>query len=1055
MIVPALDTSKMPIEVTVWPDRQGVYTILLNYDSALYSQASMMALASAMTCCAASAVKEGVLLSDIELTTDEQRAALVELGAGEHFDLPPTETLVSLFRQQAAATPDAIAVVYEDCQMTYCKLDELTDRLAAHLINNYHIQSEEIVGVMIERSELMVIYPLAIMKAGGAYMPLDFHFPEERLRYMCQDAGVRLILSEEDRVGLAMPSFQGEVFTSGSLESLKADNCQLPQPLPEHRYVILYTSGSTGKPKGVALLHHGIVNFCHWYNKEFRMTPSDHALGYSNFGFDAHMMDLYPALTCGAAVYIIGSEMRMDINALNDYMEQNGISIAFLTTQVGHLFASSIDNHSLRLLSVGGEKLMPVRKPTYEFYNCCGHTECTICTTWYKIEEDYDSSVIGRPLDNYQLYVADTEMRLLPRGIAGELIICGEGVGQGYLHPSDKDKGKFTNFMGQRCYRTGDLVRWNSDDQLEYLGRIDTQIKLRGLRIELGEIESQAMKFEGIRQAVAVVQEGQMLCLFYTADEETDENVLREFLAEALPEYMVPAAYIRLDELPLTPNGKIDRKRLPTVDETLLHEDYVAPQSELEKLIVSGFEKVLNQEKISVNDDFVQLGGDSLSALKLVFSLGKTGITVADVLSLRTPAAIASNVKSVSVNLNRYSIESGCPLNNTQMFIYHDIVKFGKYDSYLIPSLIPIDGKYTDEQIKNALDTVFTAHPVLTMHVAMRDGVPYMEKGDKPAVMKGSLNPLKILSLLTTGFDLYSSLSRHIIVRIPGRCYLLSVIHHLIFDKVSYNVFYRHFLRALEGGSLDFVDDHFLKISSFHQEVRSTEQYAEMEKYIRSMLGNLSETNFYRNPGKRGRTGYHKLELGVDREQVNKFTERFGITKNILFTAAMAMTLSKLAGSNNVFFGFLDNGRDRFDNYDDIGLYINAMPLFAHVDHHDMRAFLTRLSDVYYKLSQNNYFPIGSLAQELNIAPIILFQFFPDWIMEDGKYDHLPQNETLINKIVSTQKDFMVEALVDVNEMKDCYTIRITYSGYYSRKMMKALAKTYKETLSEMLKVQS
>ena len=338
------------------------------------------------------------------------------------------------------------------------------------------------------------------------------------------------------------------------------------------------------------------------------------------------------------------------------------------------------------------------------------------------------------------------------------------------------------------------------------------------------------------------------------------------------------------------------------------------------------------------------------------------------------------------------------------------------------------------------------------MHVALRDGVPYMEEGDKPAVMKGSLNPLKTLSMLTKDFDLYSSLSRHVIVRIPGRCYLLSIFHHLIFDIVCHNVFYRHFQRALEGERLDFVDDHFLKVSAFHQEVKSTEQYAETDKYIRSMLSNLSEANFYRNPGKHGKPGYHKLELGVDREQVNRFTERFGITKNILFTAAMSMTLSKLAGSDDVAFGFLDNGRDRFNNYEDIGLYINGMPIVAHVDHHDMGAFLERLSDVYYKLSQNAFFPFASLVQEFNIAPIILFQFFPDWITEDGKHNHLPQNETLINAAVSTQKDFMVEALVNIVEMNDKYIFKVMYSGYYSRKMMKALAKTYNETIIQMLK---
>jgi len=279
------------------------------------------------------------------------------------------------------------------------------------------------------------------------------------------------------------------------------------------------------------------------------------------------------------------------------------------------------------------------------------------------------------------------------------------------------------------------------------------------------------------------------------------------------------------------------------------------------------------------------------------------------------------------------------------------------------------------------------------------------------------------------------------------------VFHHLIFDQISHSVFYRHFQRALEGESLDFVDDHFLKVSSFHQEVKSTEQYAEMDKHIRAMLGNLSEANFYRNPGKPGKPGYHMLELGVDREQVNRFTARFGITKNILFTAAMAKSMSKLAGSDDVAFGFLDNGRDRFNNFEDVGLYITGMPIVAHVDHHDMQAFLDGLSSVYYELSQHNYFPFASLAQEFNIAPIILFQFFPEWITENGKYNHFPKNETLINAVLSTQKDFMVEALVDVDELKDGYVLRVTYSGYYSRKMMKALAKTYKETITQMLEV--
>ena len=1040
------------LSISINPEANGTLGLTFIYDTSLYGEQQIRQIAETFeTIVRNMAAMSDRPISELPLITEEAKAELVELGRGEQLDFNHKDTLVSLFRRQTAATPEATAVVFGDRRMTYGELDQLTDRLACHLIEKYNVQPEEAVGVMIDRSELMVVYPLAIMKAGGCYMPLDFSFPAERLQYMCDDADVRLVLSEGQRVSQSIPDFQRAVLTSDVLATLPSCDIELPVVDAGQRYVLLYTSGSTGLPKGVALEHHNMVNYCYWYAKECRLSPADHVMAYANFGFDAHMLDIFPTLSAGACVYIISSGIRLDLMAMNRYMEANAIDVAFLTTQIGYLFATTIDNKSLRLLTTAGEKLLPLKKPRFDMYNLYGPTEATLGPTCYKIDQNYDSSIIGGPIANVQLYVVDSDMRLVPQGVAGELIIGGAGVGRGYLHPAEKDAHRFFIYEGQHCYRTGDKVCWTDDGNLLFLGRIDNQVKLRGLRIEMGEIEACASQFAGIGQVAAQIINGQYICLYYTADAGVDDNALKQYLSHHLAPYMIPTAYKHLDAMPLNANGKIDYNQLPAVDNSLLHVDYVAPESEMEKLIVSVFEKVLNQERISVNDDFVRLGGDSLDALKLVFSLGERGVTVADVLSLRTPAAIARHADGMSVNLDKYSIESGCPLNNTQVFIYNDVVRFNKYDSYLLPSIIPIDRKYTDNQIRNALDAVFTAHPVLTMHVALRDGVPYMEKGDKPAVMKGSLNPLKILSQLTKGFDLYSSLSRHVIVRIPGKCYLVSVVHHLIFDRISQNVFCRHFLRALEGERLNFVDDHFLKVAAFHQEVKNTEQYAEMDKYIRAMLSNLSEANFYRNPGKHGKPGYHKIELGLEREQVDKFTDRFNITKNILFAAAMSVTLSKLAGNDEVFFGFIDNGRDRFNNFEDIGLYINAMPIFAHVDRYNMRALLERLTDDYYKVSQDNYFPFAPLAHEFNISPIILFQFFPDWIMEDGKHDHLPQNETLINAVVSTQKDFIVESLVNIIETGNSYTCKIFYSGYYSRKMMKMLAKTYNETLIQMM----
>ena len=231
-------------------------------------------------------------------------------------------------------------------------------------------------------------------------------------------------------------------------------------------------------------------------------------------GFDAHMIDIYPTLMSGATLYVFPSEMRLDIEAMNTYFCQNSISIAFLTTQVGYLLASSIKNSPLRMLSVGGEKLPPMQNPPITMMNCYGPTEATIAATFHLIHDNYQEPIIGKAIPNIQLYVVDNLINLLPQGIAGELLIGGEGLSRGYLHPSDKDAARFLTFKGERYYRTGDLCRWNEHGELEYLGRIDTQVKLRGFRIELGEIESQALKYDGIKQAVATVHDEQLLCLF-------------------------------------------------------------------------------------------------------------------------------------------------------------------------------------------------------------------------------------------------------------------------------------------------------------------------------------------------------------------------------------------------------------------------------------------------------------------------------------------------------------------------------------------------------------
>ena len=617
------------IAQTAYVDDEGRLVLNITFNKQHYRQQEIeRVLQLFQTLLTSFVLSPDVPLSSLDLLTKEQQLDITAIGTGNTLDYDKTDTLVSLFRKQAAKTPDAPAVVFKEKTLTYHEVDTLTDRLAAHLINEYKVQPEEAVGVMIDRSELMVVYPMAIMKAGAAYMPLDYHFPADRLQYMCQDAGVRLVLSEAQRVSEAMPDFQGDVLTSDVLATLPSCDIDLPAIGAEQRYVLLYTSGSTGMPKGVALEHRNMVNYCHWYAQECRLSPADHVMAYANFGFDAHMLDIFPTLSAGASVYILSSEIRMDLMAMNQYMEANGINVTFITTQIGYLFATTMDNKSLRLLTTGGEKLLPLKKPRFDMYNLYGPTEATIGPTYFKIDKDFDSSIIGGPIANVQLYVVDSNMRLVPKGVPGELIIGGAGVGRGYLHPAEKDAHNFFIYEGQRCYRTGDLVRWTEDDgehqssgNLEYISRIDGMVKLRGLRIELGEIEVRASKYEGIKQVAAkVVKIGgvENLCLYYTAEaigQTIDQDALKAFLAETLTDFMVPTAYMQLDTMPLNANGKIDRKNLPEPKVEL--EEIVPPETEMEKKLFDLISEQLKTKDFGVTNNLISLGMSSLAAMRL------------------------------------------------------------------------------------------------------------------------------------------------------------------------------------------------------------------------------------------------------------------------------------------------------------------------------------------------------------------------------------------------------------------------------------------------------
>ncbi len=621
-----LNIPKFPIAFYIM-EVDGRPSVTIEYDNGRYSREMMQSLAQSVSnAVSAFAVQPQAALRSISLLNDAQTEILDSFNKTA-IPYDDTQTIVSLFRKQADSTPDNIAVVYQDKRYTYKQVDELSDRIAAGL----H-PTTNVIAIKVQRSEWMVIAALSVLKTGCAYLPLDPSYPEERLNFMQQDANSCILLTEKELVELTRCQ------NSGTKEFAKSK--------PSDLFILLYTSGSTGVPKGVMLEHGNLVAFCHWYHRYYDLHEGDKVAAYASYGFDANMMDMYPALTCGATVYIIPEDMRLNLPELGKYFDTEGITHSFMTTQIGYQFATNIKCHSLKHLSVGGEALSALNPPDgYKMYNGYGPTECTIFTTTYCLGEYEQHIPIGKPLDNLQLFIMDTDCQRLPLGATGELWVSGPQVSRGYLNQPEKTAETFVEKGGIRFYRTGDIVRYLPDGNIQFVGRRDGQVKIRGFRIELKEVETVIRQFSDVKDATVQAFEyangGKYIAAYIVSDKTIDINALHAFIRERKPPYMVPAATMQIDFIPLNQNQKVNKKALPTPvfssGEGI--SGYVEPSTPTEHLFADIFAHVLNLDKVGATDNFFELGGTSLMVTQVIIEADKAGkhIAYADLFAHPTP----------------------------------------------------------------------------------------------------------------------------------------------------------------------------------------------------------------------------------------------------------------------------------------------------------------------------------------------------------------------------------------------------------------------------------
>ncbi|OBQ40690.1 MAG: non-ribosomal peptide synthetase [Anabaena sp. CRKS33] len=601
-------------------------------------------------------------INQLPIISAFEQQQILEKWNNTQQDDPESFCIHELFAQQVIKTPDAIAVKFGNQQLTYTQLNQKANQLANYL-QNCGVTSEVLVGLYLERSLDILIAILAILKAGGAYLPLDPKYPQSRLADILDDSQVSIILTQEKLLtSLSSPftPYQGKIILlDRDLTIISQQNIEIPSSgiKPDNLAYVIYTSGSTGKPKGVMITHQNIVNHATSIIDKYQINSHDRILQFTTFIFDVAAEEIFTTWLSGATLIMRPQEMFTNLIEFSQFLGQESLTVVNLPAPYWQEWVLEIDRKvsqipdSLRLVITGSDqvlleklalwqKLVAEKGQNIQWINAYGLTETTITSTVYQLPVNYQlnttySVPIGRPIANTEIYILDQNLQLVPIGIPGELHIGGAGLARGYLNRKQLTNEKFISnpipsSKSSRLYKTGDLARYLPDGNIEFLGRIDDQVKIRGFRIELGEIEAVLAQHSLVKSSAVIVREiqpgnKQLVAYVVTEDHSNIQQDLRSFLKQNLPDYMLPAFFVRLAELPLTPTGKINRRALSALMLELNHEtDYILPRHPLEQKLAEIWCQVLGLEKVSVEENFFNLGGHSLATIQIISRIRET-----------------------------------------------------------------------------------------------------------------------------------------------------------------------------------------------------------------------------------------------------------------------------------------------------------------------------------------------------------------------------------------------------------------------------------------------
>jgi amino acid adenylation domain-containing protein len=900
-------------------------------------------------------------VTGISILSDEERDLVLNRFNDTCSAYPDKHTMISLFEEQVKRTPDAIAMIYGDVQLSYVQLNAEANKLAHYLLMHCALNKDEIAGILLPKSAKNLVSILAVLKTGAAYLPIDPNYPAERIAYIIENSKLKLLLHDGSVENLATGTQLINV------NNLQVDDEVSQDPglhqSPDDLAYVIYTSGSTGKPKGVMIEHRGCINMAIDQVKIFDVTAKDRVIWFASVAFDASVSEILMALFSGGTLLIPQDEVIKDKSKFADYLKETHATVVTFPPSYLDLLSEE-EIAGLRCIITAGEAAH-VQKAAhlskrFAYFNAYGPTECSVCVSTYKVipaDSTRASIPIGRPLDNLAVYILDGNLQPVPVGVEGSIYVAGIGLARGYLNNAALTAERFIPCPfqhGRRMYHTGDVGKWLPDGNIEFLGRRDDQVKIRGHRIEIGEIENALFRANDQLHQVAVavkhVNNKPVLAAYYVAAENIHKASLREGLAKLLPDYMMPSFFVRVNALPLTPNGKVNKKALPDVSQAdLIRKTYVAPQNHTQQRLSAIWQQVLGVEEVGILDDFFELGGNSLlltrvaSAIRTEFSIDAPVKLLFDNTTISALGHLIDqqekNTALPFIGVQERPAKIPLSFSQERLWLIHRIEGSSHYH---IPIVLKLKGRLDKAALEHAFRSVINRHEVLRTVIREEDGQAYQHilpkdqwRLQEATSYNGTLNEF-ISAVVHQPFDLGNDhLLRVKLLKLDEQEHLaIIVFHHLISDGWSMPIFVQELTNQKEIHELaiQYADYAIWQRNYLRDEVLQG-KLAYWQNKLEGVKPLNLPTDMPRPAEKsiKGSALNFKIDAGLAQQLKTLSTEQ-GVTLFMSLLAAFKTLLYRYTGQHDVCVGTPIANRTHSEIEPLIGFFVNTLALRSNLE---------------------------------------------------------------------------------------------------------------------------